>query len=130
MSKFQVGDVWVNGEGRKVRILATDIKASMPVLGAITGPYGNETVESYTDDGYYHGSKISDSYDLVSKYVPPVIPIGYVNLYRCSDGIRMIAARSVHDTADEASKAAQPDVVSIAVPIYEVGMAPIPEEQP
>lgn len=67
-------------DGRKVRILATDLKRSdYPVVAAVMHDNGKESIEQYTADGHFYASGSASDEDLVNVPEPQII---YANLYR------------------------------------------------
>ena len=66
MSKLDLTKPLQTRDGRSVRVVATDMYGIQPIVAIITDEYGDEDVETFTQDGhFFHDLSYSDS-DLVN----------------------------------------------------------------
>ena len=65
-------------DGRKVRILCTDMKARDSVAGVITDTDGEDTVDAWQADGHYNISTDASNSDLINV---PDTRVVWVNMY-------------------------------------------------
>lgn len=68
-------------DGRKARILATDIKhEKYPISAAVTMGNGNEVVCAFSPDGCFHYERMHRNEDLVN--IPEKVKVsGFLNVY-------------------------------------------------
>lgn len=78
LEKAKAGNPVVTRDGRKVRILCTDLKHNIPIIAAIDEGDGTESVLPYTKNGEYCFYDESE-HDL---FMAPVKKTYYVNIYK------------------------------------------------
>ena len=78
MSKFKVGQVWVTRDGRKARILATDLKRDDHILAVVENEDADDDARTYYLSGRYYSDQDHDS-DLIREHREP--REWWVNLY-------------------------------------------------
>ena len=69
----------VTRDGRKVRILCTNVKSTLPIVAVITDKYRGEFSADYDSIGKYLGFKNDSCADL---FFAPEKHIGWVNIYQ------------------------------------------------
>jgi hypothetical protein len=116
MPKINLTDTYQTRDGRKVRVLAVDLKSTQPnvrsVVAAITdGDRGYEYIAILTEDGKLYGN-MSDLEDLIP--VPkPFSFERFCNVYRTKCGATYPG--SLYDTAGEAKDDCAPDAIASGV---------------
>ena len=60
MCKFKVGDKVKTRNGRDVEIVYIDERLKQPVIGVLNDDYGEKTIQEWSDNGAYVGTKESD----------------------------------------------------------------------
>ena len=96
----------VTRDGRKARIVATDIKCkNFPIVAAVTYGDGHEVCLSYTSSGKYSPSITKDYNDLL---FAPEKHEGWFNIYHSDESgfyVRQYHPYNSKDEADEVAKA-------------------------
>ena len=106
LEQAKAGKPIITRDGRKARILAFDLQDTRyPICAAVTVPTPSggtkESVCTYTLDGYYSVSHLSD-YDL-HMLVTQTMKTGYVNIYRDNyDDHAIVKYGRVYETEEEA----------------------------
>jgi hypothetical protein len=81
--QFKVGDTGKTRDGRRYRVLATDLKSVETIVAAITPPNGEEFVVERLATGKVH----LDGSRAVGDLMPPT-QVVYINVYERQDGTR------------------------------------------
>ena len=90
----------VTRDGRKVRIICTDVKGNAPIVAVIGEKDNTENVLRYESDGIMHGNHDIDL------FFAPDIHVGWINIHKvCLDG-RNYWPSVVYSTEEEAKEAA------------------------
>lgn len=93
----------VTRNGRKVRIICTDMESIKPVVALITLPNGDEVIKTFWDNGIETaGSK--DKNDL---FFAPEKKVGWMNLYK--KGFGLVIGDLVHNSEEAAKKTSAGD---------------------
>lgn len=69
-------------DGRKVRILATDMKGNYPLVGLVTELSGNEIIHTYDVDGVFVTLRKGSPHDLINVPAKPLKRLVYLNVYK------------------------------------------------
>jgi hypothetical protein len=98
--QFKVGDTGKTRDGRRYRVIATDLKSEDTIVAAITLLSGEEYVALRFATGKRFADGTSDADDLM-----PPTPAVYINVYDDSDGT-LWTPEAIHSSRDVADKCA------------------------
>jgi hypothetical protein len=85
--QFKVGDTGKTRDGRRYRVIATDLKSDETIAAAITNPSGEEYVVVRFATGKYFVDETPDKSDLM-----PSTPAVYINVYERKGGTLVAGA--------------------------------------
>jgi hypothetical protein len=125
MNKFEVGQVWLNGRGQRVRIICVDRNQSdYPIVGLLDlGKEEEEVMQEYTADGWYHNFNHSPEYNLVALAPKEITVRRWINVVKTVNGRILVDTYETEHSAVNANNRNY-IVLARAVPFTWTGTEP------